>query len=681
MSKLSASTPLITSESPQEEATHEIYNVIDRYEKKLLTFSKLRIRVQNQFPVGGNMNWKYFGSIEIFKEMQKMTASILRMELAHYYFSDRSAFDLMMAAFYGLKQPLDEKGEPSTKDILIDCKFPLHARAFEILDAIYEVDPEDASMALEIDYRHYLYLEAKKNVSLDETEKLLEKNMKRKCGWQNYVWRRDAQPMELFAIAHLAEATKFLSHPACFVLMKKRWMGNPEGRYAMRRKTALNFLNLRRDHLEENGNWNWAKFSLGILVYAFAVQLCQILYVITFFLDRLNFGQVYSSKEFPGEKNYGNATKEYTKNNNFFRLFLNALSIASLMYLPTSLSSGIESEEEYAHKETKAAMRLYFFATVFCECILQLSFVVETLSFLSYFDVFRFFGFFTVIMQRMFVIFGKFFLLFVSLWSILGVLYVSNTSFAKTNDTLMFRFFQAGAFEIFGEAKEGDISGSTSGCDPVYLRDMSTMRLEQIRCFIRSTLIPVIMFSYMFVASIFLMNLFTAQLTKEYEEACEETCFNYKYYGQLAKYESKLRLPPPFSLFYYFARFTGQLYLVRFFEGHPWGSLNQVLKNHDKEDERILKRIRKLLALESLPADGDLNSVNRIKMVRRVVEESIYEYENEILSPAQKSLERSLQTMVNEAPTSSSSEKHKESYKNFALVVEKAIDDWRLATK
>uniref|UniRef100_A0A1I7XCU0 Ion_trans domain-containing protein n=1 Tax=Heterorhabditis bacteriophora TaxID=37862 RepID=A0A1I7XCU0_HETBA len=154
-----------------------------------------------------------------------------------------------------------------------------------------------------------------------------------------------------------------------------------------------------------------------------------------------------------------------------------------------------------------------------------------------------------------------------------------------------------------------------------------------MRCLFRSTLIPLTLFTYMILASIMLVNLLTALLTREYEEVsggCSETYWKFEKYYLLAAYESKLWLPPPLSLFYYFLKLISVVIrLFTFFlciccvcsckstveakqcgyvphflattfkiiEGKPWGTLKQCL-DHDNDEEN-LKKIRQLIPKEN----------------------------------------------------------------------------------
>ncbi|RCN32244.1 hypothetical protein ANCCAN_21950 [Ancylostoma caninum] len=88
----------------------------------------------------------------------------------------------------------------------------------------------------------------------------------------------------------------------------------------------------------------------------------------------------------------------------------------------------------------------------------------------------------------------------------------------RSNHSLAWMMFQNGAFEIFGEVDDEDKVGSVTGCEDITWKSIWTANISDVRCLFRSTLIPITVFTYMLVASIMLVNLLTALLSKEYEE-------------------------------------------------------------------------------------------------------------------------------------------------------------------
>ncbi|KHJ78048.1 hypothetical protein OESDEN_22332 [Oesophagostomum dentatum] len=83
-----------------------------------------------------------------------------------------------------------------------------------------------------------------------------------------------------------------------------------------------------------------------------------------------------------------------------------------------------------------------------------------------------------------------------------------------------------------------------------------------VQCWFKTTMVPIILFIYMLVSSIMLVNLVTALLTKKYEEVSRYSHIYWKskLYDRLIEYEQKIWVPSPLSIFYYAAR--GFLYLV-----------------------------------------------------------------------------------------------------------------------
>ncbi|EGT30913.1 hypothetical protein CAEBREN_06073 [Caenorhabditis brenneri] len=75
---------------------------------------------------------------------------------------------------------------------------------------------------------------------------------------------------------------------------------------------------------------------------------------------------------------------------------------------------------------------------------------------------------------------------------------------------------------------------------------------DEASCLFRSTLLPFLVFAYIFVSAVLLVNLLTAQLSKEYDEEYENCSYynGYLKYDELSKIEAKLLLPPPLSIIY-----------------------------------------------------------------------------------------------------------------------------------
>nr|CDJ81903.1 Hypothetical protein CBG01637 [Haemonchus contortus] len=237
----------------------------------------------------------------------------------------------------------------------------------------------------------------------------------------------------------------------------------------------------------------------------------------------------------------------------------------------------------------------------------------------------------TYMLRRMIRTLGKFLLIFVIFWVIFAVCHISMAEeyAVRSNHSLAWMMFQNGAFEIFGEVDDEDKVGTVTGCADISWRSMWSANTADMRCLFRSALIPITVFTYMLVASIMLVNLLTALLSKEYEEVSgggSAVYWKYENYFLLATYESKLWLPPPLSLIYYILHMAPFLFRIfsffvcifctccsnfvikknpfsfipnwldrvfRAIEGRPWGTLKQMRRHvHDQSD---LEEIRKLV--------------------------------------------------------------------------------------
>lgn len=273
--------------------------------------------------------------------------------------------------------------------------------------------------------------------------------------------------------------------------------------------------------------------------------------------------------------------------------------------------------------------------TTLSDLIFHISFLFAAVSMIRYLSVFYFFSVLTFMLRRMIRTLGKFFLIFVMFWVIFSVCHISMAEeyAMRSNNSLAWMMFQNGAFEIFGEVDEDDKIGTVTGCEPISWRSMWTANTAEIRCLFRSSLVPITVFTYMLIASIMLVNLLTALLSKEYEEVSgggSAVYWKFENYFFLATYEAKLWLPPPLSLLYYFLHIFVFLLRVlsclgcmlytctskctveknpfpyipiwlnsvfRAIEGRPWGTLKQMRRHsHDLHD---LEEIRKLVPKES----------------------------------------------------------------------------------
>ncbi|PIC11320.1 hypothetical protein B9Z55_029158 [Caenorhabditis nigoni] len=271
------------------------------------------------------------------------------------------------------------------------------------------------------------------------------------------------------------------------------------------------------------------------------------------------------------------------------------------------------------------------------EILYCLLFAITTISSIRYLYSVQLVGFFAHIIWKM----GKTVVMFTSIfcvfWFVLAVIHVSiSRSFIASGDTLVHKVSSVGKFEIFGEVQEEDRVGILINCSQFNrsIYHLFDMEYVEASCLFRSSLLPFLVFAYIFITSILLVNLLTAQLTKEYEKESENSKYYYGWlrYGQLAKIESKIWLPPPFSLLYLSCRLIVWLftvpcvsrttdydlthfwcrmeksirsaytfifdtfweYGVLVLEGHPWGTVYKipidVETDHNKEMKNFLDK-------------------------------------------------------------------------------------------
>ncbi|PIC35300.1 hypothetical protein B9Z55_014698 [Caenorhabditis nigoni] len=272
------------------------------------------------------------------------------------------------------------------------------------------------------------------------------------------------------------------------------------------------------------------------------------------------------------------------------------------------------------------------------EILYCLLFAITTISSIRYLYSFQLVGFFAHIIKKMGKTVVMFTLIFCVFWFVLAVIHVSiSRSFVVSNDNFLHKVSSVGKFEIFGEVQDEDRIGIITNCSQ-FNRSIShifDMEYVEASCLFRSSLLPFLVFAYIFITSVLLVNLLTAQLTKEYENESENSRYYYGWlrYGQLAKIESKIYLPPPFSIIYLLCRLIVWLFTVPclsrnttnfdlthfcgrmeksirsvytfifdviwkcgvlVLEGHPWGTVYQipidVETDHNKEMKTLLDK-------------------------------------------------------------------------------------------
>lgn len=143
-------------------------------------------------------------------------------------------------------------------------------------------------------------------------------------------------------------------------------------------------------------------------------------------------------------------------------------------------------------------------------------FSIAAVSSLRLFHSISALGFFVHLIKKMLRTVGMFVLIFLAFWFVLAVIHVSiSRTLLNSNGTIFYTIVSEGKFEIFGEVQEKDRNGSLEGCD-VFNRtyhDFFDMNYAEASCLFRTSVIPFLVFVYMFVAGVLLVNLLTAQLT------------------------------------------------------------------------------------------------------------------------------------------------------------------------
>ncbi|CAL2043458.1 unnamed protein product [Caenorhabditis brenneri] len=198
---------------------------------------------------------------------------------------------------------------------------------------------------------------------------------------------------------------------------------------------------------------------------------------------------------------------------------------------------------------------LWVLVPILLELLYYLIFMITTLSSLRFLSSFKSLGFFSLFIRKMFKTVSMFVFIFCMFWFVLAVTHVGlSRSFTPTNNTFVYTITSIGKFEIFGNVKELDSTGSLPDCSS-YKRTIYyffSMDYAEASCLFRSTLLPFLVFVYIFVSTVLLVPLLTAQLSKEYDEEYKNSrnYHGYLKYDELSKIEAKLFLPPPLSIFY-----------------------------------------------------------------------------------------------------------------------------------
>ncbi|EFO99033.1 hypothetical protein CRE_12327 [Caenorhabditis remanei] len=299
-------------------------------------------------------------------------------------------------------------------------------------------------------------------------------------------------------------------------------------------------------------------------------------------------------------------------------------------------------------------------------------FAIATISSLRFFHFVLPLGFFVHLFKKMRKTVGMFVLIFCTFWFVLAVIHVSISSksssiihnsqifdlgtFMSSRNTFWYTVASQGEFEIFGEVQDEDRVGNIFDCGHFNrtILDFFDMDYMEASCLFRSSMLPFVVFTYIFVTGTLLVNLLSAQLSKEYEKESDNSRYyeGYLKYELLAKIESKLYLPPPLSIIYVlirilFALSTGICSIFNLIacynceclfpnssnweniignlEGYPWGAVRDSKDEHQTEEEikNFLKKPPKPLweKLKEMVNAYETFNVENLKLLKKKIDE------------------------------------------------------------
>ncbi|KAF1758211.1 hypothetical protein GCK72_014669 [Caenorhabditis remanei] len=517
--------------------------------------------------------------------------------------------------------------------------------------------------------------------------------------YEEYLYRKFDKSKEIMTVAYKAKAMKFLSQKPCLNLIRIRTecrkidIGSCDGhekRYKIR--VQIN----KKEKLLVNTNmklWFHAVFR-GIYIGMFAYMLCKFpvyddfealdrtwtqlipfFYVLTVLIaqvsmtfikaiDYLSF-HCFKSKVLPLEsdqsyqkKNCVTLLHPYFKSN---KLALWRICLVVPLLLLEAIRFILLTIER--NKNRAPDVKMWFGGWVLVPIVLELLycalFAIATISSLRFFHFVQSLGFFVHLFKKMWKTVGMFVLIFCTFWFVLAVIHVSiSRTFMSSRNTILYTVASQGKFEIFGEVQDEDRVGNISDCGHFNrtIFDFLDMDYMEASCLFRSSMLPFLVFTYIFVTGILLVNLLTAQLTKEYEKESENSRYykGFLKYEQLAKIESKLYLPPPFSIIYVlirilFALFTGICSIFNWItccncqclfpnsskfiwkniignlEGYPWGAVRDSKDEHQTEEEikNFLKKPPKPLweKLKEMVNAYETFNVENLKLLKKKIDE------------------------------------------------------------
>ncbi|EFO92962.1 hypothetical protein CRE_10036 [Caenorhabditis remanei] len=434
--------------------------------------------------------------------------------------------------------------------------------------------------------------------------------------YRDYLNRKFEKSKEIMAIAYKAKAMKFLSQKSCHILMEERYysrknIGNTlvsnENTHDQATYLSTNSQTFSCNPMFHQKDFNWRLsmkdkrymhvISRTAYIILFAYMLCrfpiyadygkletrswkdifplafvisvltaQITMTVIKFTDYMIYESSVSEKETVKKNNDYRSKVLKMKRKSWVRLLVkyyenNQLAFWRILLVVTLfiLESSRFGYFTYVHRKKSTDLNVWHGGWVLVPILLELLycslFIIATLSSIRYLYSFHSVGFFVHMIKKMLKTVFIFTLTFLLFWIVLAVVYVSiSRTFTNSENTIIHTVTSIGKFEIFGEVQDNDRLGKLDGCGNFNrtVLDFFDMEYTEASCLFRSSIIPFLVFAYIFVTGILLINLLTAQLTKEYENESENSRYydGYLRYEQLAKIESKLFFPPPFSWIY-----------------------------------------------------------------------------------------------------------------------------------
>ncbi|GMS90230.1 hypothetical protein PENTCL1PPCAC_12405, partial [Pristionchus entomophagus] len=201
--------------------------------------------------------------------------------------------------------------------------------------------------------------------------------------------------------------------------------------------------------------------------------------------------------------------------------------------------------------EFKTLPSLWGLLVALSKLFFLISFIFSSIRIMRVFAADSFFGAIVVMMKKMLYTLWSFFVVILLFWCTYAIAIVSLLETAPPAHTLAWNIFSNGAFEIFGELKDEMKDGEVELCPKKF--NSSDIRDFTIDCVFRTWMIPIILFVYVLVSSVVLVNLVTSFFTNTFEQVRESSMLHYRYkhYQRLVEFERKCRLPAPFSLLYH----------------------------------------------------------------------------------------------------------------------------------